>query len=270
MRYKVLLTGKNNTAIDDFFTQMNKNFEILTTSSRYEDISNHLKYFQPDIFVYCLSQESNEYINKMISFRERLEKSGIPFAIIGSEEDCSNFSKYAVYSADLVLIKPITAGAIENRITKHLKEQQHLKEEFARAEQERLTEEVRLAQKKAGPRKHVLVVDDDPLMLKLVKEHLRENYDVATATNGKTALKFLEKKKTNLILLDYQMPGEDGPAVLEKLHANDVTRDIPVIFLTGITERDKIQKALVQKPQGYLLKPIDRDKLLEIIAKFIG
>lgn len=106
-------------------------------------------------------------------------------------------------------------------------------------------------------------------MLKLVKEHLREQYDVATAPSGRIALKFLEKKQTDLILLDYQMPVEDGPAILEKLHANEATKDIPVIFLTGITERDKIQKALVQKSQGYLLKPIERDKLIEIIANFI-
>lgn len=277
MRYKVLLTGKNNTAIDDFFTQMNESFEILSTSSRYEDISNHLKYFHPDILVYCLDQDNNEYLNKMISFKERLIKSNIPLAIIGSEEACNNFSKYATNFANLVLVKPITASSIENKISVYLTEQQLLAKEAARireeqlaeAEQKRLEEE-RLAREKASLRKHILVVDDDPLMLKLVKEHLRDKYDVATATNGKTALKFLEKKKTNLILLDYEMPGEDGPAILEKLHANDATRDIPVVFLTGITERDKIQKALVQKPQGYLLKPIDRDKLLEIIAKFAG
>lgn len=269
MKYKVLLTGKNNTTIDDFFTQMNESFEILTTSGRYEDIINHLKYFQPDIFVYCLDQDSNEYINKMLALKERLIKGDIPLAIIGSEEACNNFSKVAANFVDLVLFKPITASFITNKIMDYLKERDRLKEEARRAEQERLKEEC-LAQEKASPRKHVLVVDDDPLMLKLVKEHLHEKYDVATATSGKIALKFLEKKKTNLILLDYAMPVEDGPAVLEKLHADETTRDIPVIFLTGITEREKIQKALVQKPQGYLLKPIDRDKLLEVIAKFAG
>lgn len=263
MKYKVLLTGKNNTTIDDFFTQMDGSFESLTTSGRYEDIFNHLKYFHADIFVYCLNQESNEYINKLISIKTRLEQKNIPFVIIGSEEDCSDFSKYAVNTADLVLVKPITANSVVNKITDYLEKKKRLKEEADRLEKERLEKE------RTEKKKHVLVVDDDPLMLKLVKEHLREKYDVATATSGKTALKFLEKKKTNLILLDYQMPVEDGPAVLEKLHANDGTKDIPVVFLTGITERDKIQKALIQKPQGYLLKPIERDKLIEIITNLI-
>ena len=113
-------------------------------------------------------------------------------------------------------------------------------------------------------------MDDDPLMLKMLKEQLREDYDVATAVSGKIAMKFLERKKTNLILLDYEMPGENGPEVLEKLRAGDATKNIPVIFLTGVPEREKIQEALALKPQSYLLKPVDHEKLINAITKVIG
>lgn len=264
MKYKVLLTGKGSSVIDDFFTQLGENFESMTTSVRYEDILTHLKYFKPDIFVYCLNNEPKEYISQMISVKRWLEKNNVPLAIIGSEEDCSEFSQYAVNIVNLILVKPITALSAAARITDYLKEQQRIREEMARAEEEYL------AKKKAAQRKHILVVDDDPLMLKMIKEHLHDKYDVATANSGKIALKFLESKKTNLILLDYEMPVEDGPAVLEKLQANEATQDIPVVFLTGITERDKIQKALVLKPRGYLLKPIEREKLISTIEKIIG
>jgi response regulator RpfG family c-di-GMP phosphodiesterase len=107
-------------------------------------------------------------------------------------------------------------------------------------------------------------------MLKVIKLHLHEKYDVATAISGKVALKFLETKKTDLILLDYEMPEENGVQVLEKLRLNPDTMNIPVIFLTGITDRKKIQNALVMKPQGYLLKPIDRKKLLATIDDILG
>lgn len=119
-------------------------------------------------------------------------------------------------------------------------------------------------------RKHVLVVDDDSMMLKLMKEYLHEKYDVATALNGKIALKFLERKQTDLILLDYEMPGENGPAVLEQLRASVDTQNIPVVFITGVTEGKKIQEALALKPQSYLLKPIQQGKLLAAIEKIIG
>ena len=118
-------------------------------------------------------------------------------------------------------------------------------------------------------RKHILVVDDDSRMLKIIQRHLADNYDVATALNGKIAFKFLENRKTDLILLDYEMPLESGPTVLKRLRENPHTRNIPVIFLTGISDRNRIEKALALKPQGYLLKPIDHIKLLSTISKFI-
>lgn len=118
-------------------------------------------------------------------------------------------------------------------------------------------------------RKHILVVDDDPIMLKTVKEQLHDDYDVATAISGKIAMKFLERKRTDLILLDYEMPVENGPAVLGRIRENDATRDIPVVFLTGVSDRDKIKEAIALKPQGYLLKPIDHDKLMETINNYV-
>ena len=115
---------------------------------------------------------------------------------------------------------------------------------------------------------HILVVDDDVRTLRFLKAYLRD-YEVATAVNGSQAMKFLETKKTDLILLDYKMPVENGPEVLKKLRANERTKDIPVVFLTGVADSDKIQEVLLMKPQGYLLKPINRGKLMEIIKKVI-
>lgn len=117
-------------------------------------------------------------------------------------------------------------------------------------------------------KRHILVVDDDVRILRFLKAYLRE-YDVATAVNGSQAMRFLEKRTTDLILLDYEMPVENGPEVLKKLRANERTKDIPVVFLTGVADSDKIQEVLLMKPQGYLLKPINRVKLMEIIKKVI-
>ena len=119
-------------------------------------------------------------------------------------------------------------------------------------------------------RKHVLIIDDDPLMLKVVKEQLSEKYDVATAISSKIAYKFLENKKTDMILLDYEMPGEDGPSTFKTLRKNKDLDSIPIVFLTGVTEKEKIKEALILMPQGYLLKPIDKDMLIGTVEKFIG
>lgn len=289
MKYKVLLTGNNNSAIDDFFLHMQDNFEALTTSNRYEDIVRHLQIFAPDVFIYCVYNEARDDFSKMLPLRNLLSREKIPFILIGTKEDCEEFEKVVFNITDLVLQKPLTASRIQEKILEFLKERQTSDEQSASMQQEEPlseavgqkpetdldalldlgeTEEPETIQNQV--RKHILVIDDDFLMLKVIKGHLHADYDVATAVSGKVAFRFLEKKKTDLILLDYKMPEEDGPAVLEKLRANEETKDIPVVFLTGISEKEKIQKALVMKPQGYLLKPIERDKLLETIKKVIG
>lgn len=286
MKYKVLLMGNNNTIIDDFFVHMDDVFEVQFSSSRYEDLLSHIKYFQPDILVYCMDTEFKETMSRTVSIKNKFSKNELPLAVIGDEEDCSAFHKVTAGIADLVIRKPVTVKGIRERIIDLLKKTDEKKEkekerERVDEEQKRLKEEERkrkdaeindiLASLEAGEfgKKHILVVDDDVRMLKVIKEHLRGTYDVATAINGKLALKFLETKSTDLILLDYVMPDEDGPAVLKKIHENPATKDIPVIFLTGMTERGKIQEALSERPQGYLLKPIARDKLLSTIQSVI-
>ena len=166
--------------------------------------------------------------------------------------------------ADYIIHRPVDVSEIRNRIVNYLEEIEKQKEEDR--EIQLALEALREQQR----RKHVLVIDDDPLMLKLIKEYLHENYDVATAVSGKIAYKFLENKTTDLILLDYEMPVENGPMVLETLRQNSELANIPVVFLTGISDKEKIKQALMLKPQGYLLKPIDRETLLGTIEKFLG
>ncbi len=281
MRYKVLVTGKNESAITAFFEHITDSFVVLSTSTRYEDIVGHIDYFVPHVFVYCLYNESRDNIVQMLSINSRLIRSGIPCVILGTKDDCDEFERIAVGVASLVLHRPLSATVIQERILKFMEERRakgKVNEDdlpVGEPDSSAVFEGDATVQNADDiepiiPKKHVLVVDDNVMMLKVIKEHLHEKYDVATAVSGKVALKFLERRSTDLILLDYIMPQENGTTILEKLRAKEETKDIPVIFLTGVTERKKIKEALCLKPQGYLLKPVDHDKLLEEIAKFIG
>ena len=273
-KYKILLTGKGRSIIDDFFNQMEECFYAVTTSTRYDDIVRHLDFYKPDVFVCCLNGETRDDISKIMEHKRKITREGISTIVIGSQEDCDNFQKIAIYMADLILYKPISANTIQEKIIQFMEnlEKEHEEQKRVQEEQKRIQEEQEREQevrKEQNERKRVLVIDDDPMMLKLIKEHLHDTYDVATAISGKIAHKFLESKKVNLILLDYEMPVENGPEVLMKIREKEELANIPVVFLTGITEREKISKALQLKPQGYLLKPIDREKLLGTIERFI-
>ena len=117
-------------------------------------------------------------------------------------------------------------------------------------------------------KKSILVVDDDTGYLKLVREWLKDEYNVSMASSGLQAIKYLGKNKVDLILLDHEMPVTSGPQVLEMLRSDPETRSIPVIFLTGKSDRESVMAVVNLKPEGYFLKTIDKKELLSNLSKF--
>ena len=117
-------------------------------------------------------------------------------------------------------------------------------------------------------KKSILIVDDDPNYLSLVREWLRGTYKVSMANSGLQALKWLGKNKADLILLDHEMPVTSGPQVLEMLRSDEETKDIPVIFLTGKSDKNSVMAVVALRPEGYFLKTVDREELLNKLKEF--
>ena len=119
-------------------------------------------------------------------------------------------------------------------------------------------------------RRRILVVDDDVMQLNMMKNYLRENYDVTAVNSGKSALKFLEGHECDLIFLDFIMPEESGAQVYYKLKANPKTKNIPVVFLTGLSEKKVVVKTLTElKPEGYIIKPASKIDLVDKIVSVL-
>lgn len=116
--------------------------------------------------------------------------------------------------------------------------------------------------------KNILVVDDDPAFQQVVSLWLSEEYNVVVQRSGADALSYLEKTRPDLILLDYEMPEIDGYQVLEQVRQNPMTAQIPVIFLTGQNDKDRVMRILHQKPDGYLLKSASKEELLNTLNRF--
>ena len=111
----------------------------------------------------------------------------------------------------------------------------------------------------------VLVVDDDPAVLDLLSRNLsREGYAVRTAANGPAALALARELNPKLITLDVMMPTVDGWSVLTALKSDVVTRDIPVVMISMVDDK---QLGFALGAAEYLTKPIDRDRLVELLAK---
>ena len=117
-------------------------------------------------------------------------------------------------------------------------------------------------------RKSIMIVDDDPQYLSIVRAWLRDDYKVYMANSGMQAIKMLASNKVDLILLDHEMPITSGPQVLEMLRSEPETKKIPVIFLTGKSDKESVMAVVALRPEGYFLKTIQRDELLEKIKEF--
>lgn len=117
-------------------------------------------------------------------------------------------------------------------------------------------------------RKHVLVVDDNPIVLKLIRAYLQDDYKISVVNSGKIAVEFLLKYKPDLILLDYMMPLYNGAAVLKMIQSKEETKNIPVFFLTGKTDRETVEECIALRPAGYIVKPVAKNALLDKLQKF--
>ncbi len=107
----------------------------------------------------------------------------------------------------------------------------------------------------------ILVVDDQPVNITLLERKLQlEGMEVASALDGPTCLEMVSDFQPDVILLDVMMPGMDGYEVCSRLHANDKTRDIPVIFITASISKEGRLHGLETGAVDYITKPIDLEE----------
>ena len=117
----------------------------------------------------------------------------------------------------------------------------------------------------------ILVVDDNPLNLKLTRILLAgEGYEVYTAMNAEEMAAALRSLRPRLILMDIQLPGTDGLELARRLKQDPATRDVPVVALTAYAMKGDEQRALGAGCDGYVAKPIDTRSLPELIRRFLA
>jgi len=121
------------------------------------------------------------------------------------------------------------------------------------------------------PRPKILLVDDDPDLLRALRLRLRaNNYDVATASDGYAAIAAAQKERPALIILDLGLPVGDGFVVLDRLQNSDALAGIPVIVLSARDPQNNEEKALKAGAAAFFQKPADNDELLNVIRISLG
>ena len=112
----------------------------------------------------------------------------------------------------------------------------------------------------------ILVVDDDPDLVKALRLRLRaNNCEVITASDGYSVIAAAQKEHPDVIILDLGLPAGDGFVVLERLQSSDTLSSIPVIVLTARDPQGNEQRALKAGAAAFFQKPVDNEELLNVI-----
>ncbi|HCX90107.1 MAG: response regulator [Deltaproteobacteria bacterium CG12_big_fil_rev_8_21_14_0_65_43_10] len=127
--------------------------------------------------------------------------------------------------------------------------------------------------------KKIMVIDDEPDVITYLTTLLEENgYQTDSAKDGVEGLKKIKEKRPDLVCLDILMPEKSGIGLYRELRKDEGLKGIPVVIVTGFRGdehplmdfKEFLYKRSVPGPEGYLEKPIDRQKFLEIIEKNLG
>ena len=116
----------------------------------------------------------------------------------------------------------------------------------------------------------ILIIDDNVQNLKLARVILaNEGYDVRTAADAEEALALLRTFRPHVILMDLQLPGMDGLQLTRQLKGDGATRGIRIIALTAYAMKGDEEKAFAAGCDGYVSKPIDTERLPEIVRSHV-
>ena len=102
----------------------------------------------------------------------------------------------------------------------------------------------------------LLIVDDEPTNIHLLSNILSDDYEIRAANNGERAIEAAISQSPDLILLDMIMPDIDGLTVCRRLKENEATKDIPIVFVTSMSDPANEEKGLAAGAVDYISKPI--------------
>lgn len=255
---KILIVGKLDDITDDINKGLSEHFSVQLCTGSVDVLNGMMKIVKPDLVVINLvgyyKEATATYRLLSTTF------SNIPVITVGNSMECMDFLSYYQGGQFENMKRPVTREEIFRKCCEKI----GVRMEHTSA-LEKKTQEPLEQGSQENKKKHILVVDDSAIQLRNVQSWLKDSYKISLAISGTQAMTAVGKQKPDLILLDYEMPVCNGKQVFEMLRADQLFQDIPVVFLTSMADKEHIEEVLKLKPEGYLLKPVALEKLLEVI-----
>ena len=250
---KILFIGRFNETTKRIHGELSESFQMQLCSDNVAIATSMLGMYGPDLVL--LNLEGLGGGHKAL-FQELISrKEEIPVISIGTEAERELFREFYQQEGIHHVLSPVDKEVL-------LAEIRSLLTADMEATGDDLSSDM-------SQRKYVLLVDDSPVILRGMKQMLEDTYRVGMVTSGEQAMKAIGKQKPDVIILDYEMPGCNGKETLEMIRAQEDTKDIPVVFLTGHGDAEHIRSVLDLNPAAYFLKPPKAEKILEILGQLI-
>ena len=248
MKKKILLVGNISEFLVNIQNTLADEYDVQLCLMQRKSMQGMINVLNPSLIVIC----TLGVLEKEAGLLSWLDKSSgeMPVLFIAHKDECNDFMKVCPSKRYTYLTLPADLDEIVKKCN-----------ELANRDP---------AQTKKGRIKSVLIIDDSPVTLRYIKNQLKDFYNVLLATDGAMGVKKALESKPDLILLDYEMPGMDGRETFLNLKIDEETENIPVIFLTGVSDKKKVQEVLSMQPAGYMLKPVESEQLIEKVYSVIG
>ena len=255
---RVLYISRLNDLARDMYDYMcEQKIQVQVCDFSNNTIRKIVKFFKPEIIFIS----NDDIVTETFYFQLPSDIDGVPVLILCNEADTKRL-KNAWTEFDL-LVRPVNNETVINKMHEIIESESMIDLLFASYKQE-------YGSILGATQKNIMAIDDNPMVLRSIKTILEEDYNVLIAPNVEVAYKQLEKTRDiDLFILDYEMPEIDGVEAMQLFKNSKQYRDTPIIFLTGVTDKNKIIKAVAQNPAAYLLKPIDADKLKQTVAEVL-
>ena len=259
-RKSIWFIGEENGTNNVLYQILNWKFTIQYDTQTEKVSVEKIIEFAPNLIMVSLLKSEAEYTAVFAKLAEKCPHTKV--LVLGEEADCAVYGNLFGNGQFYKLLPPVTG----NRVLDVCKQLIGDDTELSKPN----TASSGANQKKAGEKPHILIVDDNAMILRGMKGILDSKYSVAVAASGIQAFVSIGKKKPDLILLDYEMPEMNGKEVLEQIQAEEELCDIPVVFLTSADSREIVLELLMLKPAGYMLKPVETADLLDRLEDILG
>lgn len=254
---QIMLVGKFNTTVQNVKKILDKEYRVQLTSENVEMVIGMLKMDVPDcILIFTADMED---MHRDIFSHIQENYPGVPVVYVGTKQELAAFEDFETAEQFFKLVRPVQMNMILQAIAQRIS---------GKTEEEAMKGELDTGLPEN--KKKVLIIDDSRIQRNMMQSLLKGKYEVSAAQSGKEGLRMMETWLPDLILLDYDMPDCDGREVFTMLQTEERYCHIPVVFLTGVKERKKIQEVIGLMPTGYLLKPVQQKRLMDLLEEFLG